>query len=557
MGGGRIRVGKPLPGKTSKPGASNHDGNVMQAKMWVTAGLLGSVAGLAGTAMPAEAGTYPMRSCNVPGQAPAGTGPWVWENAAYTISYNACGAGDGFGITFPNAHQMNADTLASLALGRPNSGPRKAIGIRQVRLWTNTRLEGTGSSLFALSYAYAGPAAQQAVVYRPPGTSSESDVWTSPVYPVDTDTFRFSLQCSSNASQGCAPQASTPLLVRGAEVTLQEDVSPRVDAVGGSLLTDQRQTATQSVSYEGADDESGVASIEVLLDTQAVGRTDYRGGVSCPFDNWNACSTTAAGSINVDTRAVNDGTYTLQLRATDAAGNVKTTQAPQPVIVANGAVAASGPPNGDGASSAARLKVYFAKGHKAHLTKSWSGRARVTGRLTDQAGHGIGKASIDVSEVSSVPGSKRLKRKPIKTDAKGQFSYMVPAKRSSRRVRFEYRARLGAAVPDAAREATTQVRAAAKFAVHLRGITVRYTGRLMSGPIPRAGKQVTIQGRATGGRWTTFAARRTSRKGRFSGRYRLRAHRPGVRLQFRVRVPPAHGYPYTTGFSKVAARTVH
>jgi hypothetical protein len=88
------------------------------------------------------------------------------------------------------------------------------------------------------------------------------------------------------------------------------------------------------------------------------------------------------------------------------------------------------------------------------------------------------------------------------------------------------------------------VRAGATLAVSLRGTALRYRGRVLSKPLPRAGKRVILEGKAPGYPWAMFATRRTDRRGRFSGRYRLSVRRPGVRLQIRVRVPAQRGYPF-------------
>ena len=78
----------------------------------------------------------------------------------------------------------------------------------------------------------------------------------------------------------------------------------------------------------------------------------------------------------------------------------------------------------------------------------------------------------------------------------------------------------------------------------LHGTLVRFSGRVLSRPLPAAGKRVILQGKAPGYEWAPFATMRTDRRGRFAGSYRLSVRRPGVRLQIRVRVPAERGYPY-------------
>jgi hypothetical protein len=144
----------------------------------------------------------------------------------------------------------------------------------------------------------------------------------------------------------------------------------------------------------------------------------------------------------------------------------------------------------------------------------------------------------------------------VRTAKDGSFRYVVAAKRSSRRIRFSYRSHVNDTVPAAARDVRVRVRAAAALRVRLGGILVRYAGRVLSRPLPRGGKVVYIQGRAKGGTWQTFATKRASRRGRFSGRYRLKVRRPGVRLQFRVMMPAQNGYPYAAAGGGAVTRRV-
>ncbi|MDQ3770459.1 MAG: hypothetical protein M3370_13425 [Actinomycetota bacterium] len=85
---------------------------------------------------------------------------------------------------------------------------------------------------------------------------------------------------------------------------------------------------------------------------------------------------------------------------------------------------------------------------------------------------------------------------------------------------------------------------------------MHYSGRVTSGPLPKGGKIVVVQGRVRGGSWQTFATRQARGRGRFSGRYRLRVRRPGTRLQFRVRVPSEGNYPYLTAVGRPVTKTV-
>jgi hypothetical protein len=95
-----------------------------------------------------------------------------------------------------------------------------------------------------------------------------------------------------------------------------------------------------------------------------------------------------------------------------------------------------------------------------------------------------------------------------------------------------------------------------RLSVALRGAAVTYRGTVLSGPMPRGGKLVILQGRVKGKAWQTFASRRARAGGRFSGKYRLKLRVPGRKLQFRARVVAESGFPYLAGVSRAVTRTV-
>jgi hypothetical protein len=168
---------------------------------------------------------------------------------------------------------------------------------------------------------------------------------------------------------------------------------------------------------------------------------------------------------------------------------------------------------------------------------------RVQGRLTQPAGGGLDRARIDVFERSASAGSPERAAGRTRTRADGTFSYLLANRRSSRLIRLVYRDAGGRSV---SRTLHLQVRAAAVLRASLHDTLVRFGGRVLSGPLPRTGKRVLLQGKAPGYTWATFAVTRTNHVGRFSGRYRLPVRRPGVKLQIRVVVPTERSYPYAS-----------
>jgi hypothetical protein len=215
----------------------------------------------------------------------------------------------------------------------------------------------------------------------------------------------------------------------------------------------------------------------------------------------------------------------------------------------------TGAVNGEGASARARLTVEFAGRGGSARTLAFARAATAVGRLVDEHGRPIRNAVVDVASVAAVRGARAAAAQPAVTGPDGAFTYRIPARSSSRTLRFEYRYQREGEVVTAA-VLTLRVRAAVRLAVRLRGVAVRYSGRVLARPLPRAGKLVVLQGRVRGGRWQTFATRRASRAGTFRGRYRLKVRRPGVRLQFRARAVAEAGWPYLDGTSRAVTRRV-
>lgn len=515
-----------------------------------------SAIGLAATALaaslpgptPAQAGTYPMRLCNVPGHAPAGTGPWVWQNVPFSTSFNRCAAGGGFGFAFPNGHHMEPRSGATLSLDRPSGGSMTRIDIRRARLWMEGRLAGSGSSAFVLARARTGAAVQQSDIWAPPGGSAFGAPWESPAYPTGTHGFDLILLCANSSYDPCRPDSSEPLEVRGADITLSEDVHPGITVTGGPLTSTAAQQGSQRVSFKATDYESGVARVEVFLGGHRVGTEEFTTS-RCRYDGWNACDPVIDGTVLADTRAVSDGSHPLQLKVTDAAGNQHTVQHGSPISVANssqpGGPAATGTA---GAPPTVRLSARFPGRRGSLITANWSKRVTIRGTIASLSRIPVQGAEITVSEIELATDSEPERVGVVRSDGRGRFAYTATSRTQSRRLRFTH--------GSTHRTLRLNVRAATSLKVSLRGVRVRYAGRLKSRPVPRRGKLISMQGRAVGGAWQTFATRRTTRSGRFSGRYRLRVRRPGVRLQFRVRVPSEAGYRYSSSNGRPVTKTV-
>ncbi len=139
------------------------------------------------------------------------------------------------------------------------------------------------------------------------------------------------------------------------------------------------------------------------------------------------------------------------------------------------------------------------------------------------------------------------------SEADGRFTLRLPAKSSSRTLRFEYSDAMGAP-PVATRTLTLSVRAG----VALRSRRVRQAlatastspGDLLGGPVPAGGKPLVLEARSPGGAWLEFDVIRSDARGRFHASYRFKFPGPAD-YQFRVLCEAEADYPFATGASNV------
>jgi hypothetical protein len=96
--------------------------------------------------------------------------------------------------------------------------------------------------------------------------------------------------------------------------------------------------------------------------------------------------------------------------------------------------------------------------------------------------------------------------------------------------------------------ARTTMHSSRRHAVN--GQSVRFYGRIRTGPIPDQGKLVELQVWVRG-RWRTFATTRAGRTGRWHYDYRFDGTRGHTAYRFRAKIPPEAGYPFATGRSRV------
>lgn len=498
---------------------------------------------------PAHAGTYKLYSCNVPGRAAPtpSVGPWrVILDNANTRYFDDCAAGGAFGIGLDPQHRdLAPGGVTALELRRPDVGPYAAIGIVRYRTWVTAELTGSGAPAFVEVGAGFSP---------PGGSHADGAPWVSGPFPATNPVVNILLYCATAGGSGCHLQSSRPLAVRGVETDLYESGMPSGSFDGGSLLSGGEQRGSRTVRYTAVDHESGVARVELMLGDTVTSIDDVEANAgACPHTDWAACPARYSSAFSVDTSRLAEGDHVATLRVTDAAGNMRVIRRSGTITISR-SPAVSPPPTASSSvkTALATLSGQFAANARTTFTTSFGHAARVRGRLRDGNGKAIANATLAVREIPDGGGRSITKR--VTTGPNGKYSYVASGARQSRRIIIGYPADSGA--PAVVRRLRLRVRAAATLQVALRGVRVTYKGRVISRPIPRKGKRVFLEGRAKGGAWQRFAVRKTDSRGRFSGRYRLRVRRPGVRLQFRVVVPKQTGYPYTPRTGRALTRIV-
>jgi hypothetical protein len=359
-----------------------------------------------------------------------------------------------------------------------------------------------------------------------------------------------------------------------ADLVLSQPTPPSVSAVGGGLAEDPAVSGTSDVAFHATDPGSGVYEAIFQVDGQIVSRgvLDEDGGrcrdVGGTTDGLPAflytqpCPAAVSVDVPLDTTGLSNGVHHLLVSVTDAAGNA-TTALDREITVANpvspGAGSGSGatkrgPANGEDSSEHATLTARWRGAAGAHLSGRYGELRAIEGRLTGPEGRGIAGAEVEVGELPAYAGATTRALAAPRTDAEGRWSLALPRGLSSCRLRIAYRSHLGDALPVATRTLSLTVPAALRLRVAPRTASstgaIRFSGRLLGGPVPPGGKQLVLEARSPGGSWIEFHVIRTGAHARFSYRYRFRLPGPAS-YQFRVLCEQEADFPFATGASNV------
>jgi hypothetical protein len=306
-------------------------------------------------------------------------------------------------------------------------------------------------------------------------------------------------------------------------------------------------SGNQTLTFDASDTNSGVRSATLTLTPEGAGAPysttiDY--GPECAYDSWNACPLTQDGSaFTLDTSALAQDTYAVELTASDAAGN--------DVSDYLGTVTTKNVPHIANGSPCAGAQLSLTVNGKAKLHPVRYGRTVLVRGQLHCGATPIPGAVVALSG-SGVGGL-------LATDADGAFSYTVPAG-PSRTLTFNYFAYSDDTT--AAASAHVEISVYPAISLHItprqthNGATITWRGRVAGGPYPAGGLTLLVQVKV-GRRWETFD-QLVTHHGRFAYSYTFLRTTTTTTYIFRVALPVsgAAGYNYVSSASHTRTVTV-
>jgi hypothetical protein len=531
----------------------------------------------------ALAGRYHVYSCRTPSGGVAPADGWsgsiaaggAWDDEVV----NTCSQGGALvaALGDQTKHRAYVDRATWIF------GPPKGSTLVSATLWRAGSVYGTIGEEASYQFWLAGPLLkdvfEECVYSKGCGSKGELVPAINPasrvVVPANElgGAVSLSVSCGAGlegsecaAATGDANGYAAVLYLYAADLTLEQTAGPTASAVGGELANAPAVAGTSDLTFNATDPGAGVYEAIVSVDGNVIQRTviNEAGGrcreVGQTTDGLPAflylqpCPASVSADLPLDTTGLANGQHHLMVAVVDAAGNSA------PVVDRNITVAnpvapgVPGPPNGQGASSGARLEARWKSTTKALLAGAYGQVRTITGRLLDPKGEPITGAQIEASATAGYAGAKAVTIAVPRTGSDGRFSLRLPASTPSQTVVISYRARLGDPTAAAGRTLKLELRAGISLTIRPRvsgvGKSISFHGRLLGGPIPRGGKPVVLEARAGKSRWIEFDVVRSDSHGRFHASYRFKFPGP-VRYQFRVLCEREADYPYATGASNV------
>jgi hypothetical protein len=375
----------------------------------------------------------------------------------------------------------------------------------------------------------------------------------------------------------------TPANRRGGytDVTLAEDGVHLVDfvardAAGNGSGIESAEVKIDQTAPTGAfehqnpsDPRQLKVAVSDALSGVAGGDMEYRREGTDGFTRLPTSLADGHLSGRLDDLGLSKGRYEFRAVVTDVAGNraVIGTRADGSSMTLNLPVRAATKVQ-VGATSAKKRCVTIKRKRKGEFRKrrkcrmvrggtnvAYGMRLQSSGTLKRVDGTPVANATVTIAGQPR-SGGRFVTLGRTDTDPHGGFRFTVPAG-PSQTLSYRY-AGTDTDLPSSA-AIGTKVTAAARLEVDRRrvrnGQAVRFSGRLLGRPVPKAGKLVALQAKV-GRRWRTFATPRANAKGAFKHRYRFTATTGLRRYAFRAVVTREAAYPYERGSSKTVHVTV-
>ncbi len=486
------------------------------------------------SAGPAAGGSYVVAQCHQSINPVQGEAFVVRSGSEYDFTA-ACAAGDGLAISHP------AGSVSSGALGR----------------WVWSAPEGTVFTEIDAAAMLVGGGGDQAALagVTGDGQAIEFGAQGAAWEPADEltgefETFRAGLTCEAGS---CSGGADVTAAVRDVLLRTADRSEPAVSITGGQILRQAAVRGGTSVEFGVSDQGSGVHSLEVLVNGDAVDADT----LSCDIVGDFALSlqpcpggVTRTQLLATSAEPFATGLNELEICGADLAldGVENSACATERVFVDDVC-----PQSEVGSGSV--LSAQFAGGKNKIRVRS-DRRVRLKGKLRTDAGEGVSGATVcAITHVRSDGAPYALARTAVTGD-KGGFRLKLPPG-PSRQV-FLHRVFGNEILARHGLSTAASVRPSFEVKPGKRAGAVRAGDRLhFRGKLPGPGcanRDVKIQAKVGKRRWQVFRSPTTDNKCRYRTRYKLGQTSRPTRYLFRARVRKQGGYPYGAGVSTVRAR---
>jgi hypothetical protein len=498
----------------------------------------------------AEAGTYTVYGCSTPAGQPAPLDGWIGTSSPgppnWTGHASYCAGADPY---FVMDHQLPPG--ASSVIWPAGSGARYTFtappGTTVASAVVRRRFSGSSAPVMAFRVVHRDQVREWCTLFYGCTRLDGDRTFAG----IDGPSYLIEQLCGG--PQNCEDSKTVTSQIRRVATTLSDAAAPSFSSPPSGTLVEPGQVLAGRVgaSLPLQDDGGGLRAVRLEVDGAVVGSWSVDGnGGRCtePYVYAVPCKLAATAVVDWDSNAVPDGDHQARLLVDDAAGNLLV-HGPFQIRVRNT------PRTCGDAAAGLRVTARFRRDGRRVFVRR--GRAvRITGRVTANGAPVAGTSVHLIRRVQRRDAAAGPSGAVTATRANGRYTLRV-ARGPSRTLRLGVRASGNATRFTCSRQLDLRVRAQVSLRAnprHLGGAgTVRFAGRLRGGHIPARGKIVVLQGREAG-KWRTFTATRSDRRGRFHVRYRFRGN-PG-RYPVRALVPDEAAYPFAPGTSPAVAVVV-